>query len=87
MQKGDAMKSKRSRSVFLLVLGSAVLLTALLGASRAITTEKPAYAGASAVASESAFVPAGQFLMGCSPDLFPDGCDGDTYPIHAVYLD
>ena len=36
---------------------------------------------------EEVYVPAGQFLMGCAPDLEPNGCDGDSRPIHAVYLD
>lgn len=37
--------------------------------------------------SEEVLVPAGQFLMGCSPDNSYHLCDADAQPIHAVYVD
>jgi formylglycine-generating enzyme required for sulfatase activity len=38
--------------------------------------------------SEEVYVPAGEFLMGCSEDTAGKiGCAGDAQPIHAVYLD
>ena len=41
----------------------------------------------SATVQAEAFVPAGQFLMGCAPDTTHITCDSDGMPIHAVYLD
>jgi formylglycine-generating enzyme required for sulfatase activity len=35
---------------------------------------------------EEVYIPAGEFLMGCASDIW-SGCDGDSQPIHAVYLD
>ena len=71
----------------LFCLGCGVLLVLLFAASPATTTGMTANQRPEDIASEEVLVPAGQFLMGCSSDLYPEGCDTDTLPIHAVYLD
>jgi formylglycine-generating enzyme required for sulfatase activity len=70
-----------------ILLGSVLLLSFFLGASQFGAADEVAVSSIGVLDSEEVFVPAGRFLMGCSPDLYPGGCDTDTYPIHAVYLD
>jgi len=68
-------------------VGSGLLLSFLFGASLLSAADEIAVSSIGVLDSEEVFVPAGRFLMGCAPDLYPEGCDTDTYPIHAVYVD
>ena len=72
----------------LTVLAGGLLLLGLLpGAPGVASAGQPAQEVTESSASAEAFVPAGAFMMGCANDLFPDGCDRDTHPVHGVYLD
>ncbi len=86
------MERKHSRRGWLLLIqvGGLLLLFALFFRSLPPCASSTSPLGAAverAGATEMVYVPAGQFLMGCSDDLYAQGCDGDTHPIHAVYLD
>ena len=77
----------KSPYLYIVAVGSGLAILILsaflvLDASTAL----PEAVGTAALASEEVLVPEGQFLMGCAPDIWP-GCDGDSQPIHAVYLD
>jgi formylglycine-generating enzyme required for sulfatase activity len=80
------MKSMRTLSAGLFCLGCGLLAFLLFAVLRPIRAQDAVNPDSTTIASDEVFIPAGQFMMGCSPDLYPDGCDGDTYPIHAVYL-
>ncbi len=68
--------------LLLLGLVGGALYTTHLAAAGEWATPK------AAILSEEVYVPAGEFLMGCSTDTTsPVTCDGDAQPIHAVYLD
>ena len=73
---------------FIVVCG---LLLALISTAQAFNVAgQPAHHGAatdSATGQAEVFVPAGQFLMGCAPDISYITCDSDARPIHAAYLD
>ena len=81
------MRSTRVMAAGLLCLGGAMLLVFLFTAPRTSEAQDATSQESPTQINEEVFVPAGQFLMGCSPDLYTDGCDGDTFPIHAVHLD
>jgi formylglycine-generating enzyme required for sulfatase activity len=80
-----SMRVSAARLVCLVLCG--VFLVFLLEAPRLIKAESAVGQESTTNVSEEVFVPAGQFLMGCSSDLYASGCDTDTYPIHAVHLD
>ena len=63
------------------------MLSFLFGASLLSAADEIAVSRDDVLDSAEVFVPAGQFSMGCAPDLYREGCDTDTYPIHVVYLD
>jgi formylglycine-generating enzyme required for sulfatase activity len=78
------MNATRVLAATLICLACGTLLLLFYAAPRTLKAKNVASAPS---ASEEVFVPAGQFLMGCTSDLYPGGCDTDTYPVHAVYLD
>ena len=83
------MKNVVARSPYLTIVavgsGLAILILSAFLISDA-TTALPDTVDAAVPASEEVLVPEGQFLMGCAPDIW-SGCDSDSQPIHAVYLD
>lgn len=66
------------------VLYASVNLTPPAGAAFSGTLNRTARH--EVAASEEILIPAGQFLMGCASDIWHK-CDGDSQPIHAVYLE
>ncbi len=84
------MASSQQRKGLLFLGGIGLMLVMCLqavlpGLSSSLPAGEVAAGGSGA--SEMVYVPAGQFLMGCSDDLYAQGCDGDTHPIHGVYVD
>ncbi len=64
------------------------LMTTHLTTASFSATERHTLTTSNVASSQEVYVPAGEFLMGCSTDTAGDlGCDNDARPIHAVYLD
>jgi formylglycine-generating enzyme required for sulfatase activity len=78
------MNAMRVLAATLICLVCGTFLLLFYAAPRQLKAEDVA---STPITSEEVIVPAGQFLMGCTSDLYPTGCDTDTYPVHAVYLD
>jgi formylglycine-generating enzyme required for sulfatase activity len=81
------MASRWQKITGFVVLGAGLSLFVLFGAAMLSSAAEMNVSRDRVLDGEEVFVPAGQFLMGCAPDLYREGCDSDTYPIHAVYLD
>lgn len=84
--------SQRPLKLTFLTLTVTVILLGLLATSWQTPIESSAHTdtikASSASPSEEMYVPAGEFLMGCSLDTAGKlGCALDATPIHAVYLD
>ncbi len=76
------MARKQIRSAILYCLLTFLMLGVMFRAS-AIASDS---SGAVALSSEEIYIPAGQFLMGCSGDLSSLDCGSDCRPLHGVYL-
>jgi len=81
MKQPDNWKRLASALVFLALIAGLFYTARLADAGSAL-------APGAATLSDEVYVPAGEFLMGCSMDsTAPVKCDGDAQPIHAVYVD